>query len=104
MSVIVTAAKISVALGAVSAVSYSMNLSKPNYPQVAQRALKIRQAAEYLGMSLKTLLENYSHHHPDYLSGARDAFDRAPKDRQRKVATDREQTQPNVLRIADRSR
>jgi len=51
VSVIVTAAKISVALGAVSAVSYSMNLSKPNYPQVAQRALKIRQAAEYLGLS-----------------------------------------------------
>jgi integrase len=24
------------------------------------------QAAEYLGMSVKTLLENYGHHHPDY--------------------------------------
>jgi integrase len=61
------------------------------------------QAAEYLGMTLKTLLENYGHHHPDYLSGPREAFDRAPKDRQRKPTTDRERTQPNVLKIADRS-
>jgi hypothetical protein len=31
------------------------------------------------------------------------AFDRAPKDRQRKPTTDRERTQPNVLKIADHS-
>jgi integrase len=62
------------------------------------------QAAEYLGMSLKTLLENYGHHHPDYLSGAREAFDRPPKHRQRNRATERERKQANVLKIADRSR
>ena len=62
------------------------------------------QAAEYLGMTLKTLLDNYGHHHPDYLSGPRETLDRAPKDRQRKPATERELTQPNVLKIADRSR
>jgi integrase len=37
------------------------------------------QSAEYLGMTLKTLLDNYGHHHPDYLKGPREAFDRAPK-------------------------
>ena len=62
------------------------------------------QAAEYLGMSLKTLLENYGHHHPDYLSGPRQAFDRAPMDRQRKPVTERERTHSNVMKIADRSR
>jgi hypothetical protein len=62
------------------------------------------QAAEYFGMSLKTLLENYGHHHPDYLSGPRDAFDRAPMDRQRKLRTERDRTQTNVMKIADRSR
>jgi integrase len=62
------------------------------------------QAAEYLGMSLKTLLENYGHHHPDHLSGPRQAFDRAPMDRQRKPVTDRERTYPNVMKMADRSR
>lgn len=62
------------------------------------------QAAEYLGMSLKTLLENYGHHHPDYLSGPRQAFDRAPMDRQRKPVTERERTRSNVMKIADRSR
>jgi integrase len=62
------------------------------------------QAAEYLGMTLKTLLDNYWHHHPDYLSAPRDAFDRPPKLRQRMPATEREQTQSNVLKIADRSR
>jgi hypothetical protein len=27
------------------------------------------QASEYRGMTLKTLIENYGHHHPDYLKG-----------------------------------
>jgi integrase len=61
------------------------------------------QAAEYLGMSLKTLIENYGHHHPDYLMGPRQAFDRAPMDRQRKPATERERSHSNVMKIADRS-
>jgi integrase len=62
------------------------------------------QAAEYLGMTLKTLLDIYRHHHPDYLSGPREAFDRAPKDRQRKPATEREQTPSNLTKIANHSR
>ena len=62
------------------------------------------QAAEYLGMTLKTLLDNYGHHHPDYLKGPREAFDRAPKHRQRKPRNDREQTLSNVMKIADNSR
>jgi integrase len=62
------------------------------------------QAAEYLGMTLKTLHDNYWHHHPDYLLGPREAFDRAPKDRQRKPATERERSQSNVTKIADHSR
>jgi integrase len=62
------------------------------------------QAAEYLGMSLKTLLENYGHHHPEYLSAPRQAFDRPPMDRQRKPVTERERTQSKVMKIADRSR
>ena len=62
------------------------------------------QAAEYLGMSLKTLLENYGHHHPDYLRGPREAFDRAPKERQRNATTERERMRSNVTKIADRSR
>ena len=33
-------------------------------------------AAGFLGMTLETLLENYGHHHPDFLAGARDAFAR----------------------------
>ena len=34
------------------------------------------QSAEYLGMTLKTLLDTYGHHHPDYLRSPVDAFDR----------------------------
>ena len=33
-------------------------------------------AAGFLGMSVQTLLDNYGHHHPDHLAGARDAFAR----------------------------
>lgn len=59
------------------------------------------QTAEYLGMTLKTLLDNYGHHHPDHLKGPRDAFDRPPMLRQRKAATEREQTASNVTKIAN---
>lgn len=33
-------------------------------------------AAGFLGMSIQTLTDNYGHHHPDHLAGARDAFQR----------------------------
>ena len=61
------------------------------------------EAAEYLGMTAKQLDDTYGHHHPDHLKGPRDAFDRAPKHRQRMHATEREQTPSNVRKIADRS-
>jgi hypothetical protein len=32
------------------------------------------QAAGFLGMSVQTLLEVYSHHHPDYMREAADAI------------------------------
>ena len=59
------------------------------------------EAAEYLGMTPKQLDEVYGHHHPDHLRAARDAFDRAPKLRQKLTATEREQTFWNVKKIAD---
>jgi integrase len=61
------------------------------------------EAAEYLGMTAKQLDDTYGHHHPDHLKGPRDAFDRAPKHRQRMPATEREQTQSNVRKIANHS-
>jgi hypothetical protein len=63
-----------------------------------------REAAEYLGMTPKQLDETYGHHHPDHLKAPRDAFDRAPKLRQRLNATELEQTPSNVKKIADHSR
>jgi hypothetical protein len=62
------------------------------------------QAAEYLGMTLKTLLDNYGHHHPDYLKGPREALDRPPKHRQKNRTTEREQMQATVRKIADFSK
>ena len=50
------------------------------------------QAAECLGMTLKTLLDNYGHHHPDYLRGPRNVSDRPPQERDRLAATNGEQT------------
>jgi integrase len=62
------------------------------------------EAAEYLGMTPKQLDETYGHHHRDHLKAARDAFDRAPKLRQRLNVTEVEQTSSNVKKIADHSR
>ena len=59
------------------------------------------EAAEYLGMTPRQLDETYGHHHPDHLRAARDAFDRAPKLRQRFDATKREQKPSNIKKIAD---
>lgn len=58
------------------------------------------QAAEYLGMTLKTLLDNYGHHHPDHLRGPRNVFDRAPQQRHSLPSTEQEQTSSNVIKIA----
>ena len=62
------------------------------------------EAAEYLGMTAKQLDDVYGHHHPDHLKGPRQAFDRPPKLRQKIPATEREQSQSNVRKIADHSR
>jgi integrase len=61
------------------------------------------EAAGFLGMTVETLLSRYGHHHPDHLSGARDAFSRH-RNRHRNAATEREQTSSNVTKIADVSR
>jgi integrase len=61
------------------------------------------EAAGFLGMSVETLMRVYGHHHPAYLSGARDAFSRH-RNRHRNAATEREQNETNVTKIADISR
>lgn len=33
------------------------------------------EAAGYLGMTIEMLSQRYGHHHPDHLSGAKQAFD-----------------------------
>ena len=58
------------------------------------------EAAGFLGMTVETLMSRYGHHHPDYLSGARGAFSRH-RYRHRNTATEREQTSPNVTKIAE---
>lgn len=57
------------------------------------------QAAEYLGMTLKTLLDNYGHHHPDYLHGPKSVFDVAPQLRHRIPATESEQRASNIVKM-----
>jgi integrase len=59
-------------------------------------------AAGYLGMTVEQLDRVYGHHHPDHLQAARDAFDRPPQHRHRLTLTEREQTQSNVTKIANR--
>jgi hypothetical protein len=42
------------------------------------------QAAGYLGMSVKVLIDTYGHHHPDYMKEAADAI--TSKDRTKNVS------------------
>ncbi|HEY2227846.1 MAG TPA: tyrosine-type recombinase/integrase [Xanthobacteraceae bacterium] len=57
------------------------------------------EAAGFLGMTVEMLSQRYGHHHPDHLSGAKMAFGR-----HRNAATEREQTQSNVAKIAEFSK
>jgi integrase len=58
-----------------------------------QRGVDPWEAAGFLGMSVKVLIETYGHHHPDHMRGAADAITRKAR-------------APSVLsaRSADRSR
>ena len=58
-----------------------------------QRGVDPWEAAGFLGMSVKVLIDTYGHHHPNHLRGAADAITRKPRT-------------PSVLRApsADRSR
>jgi len=60
------------------------------------------QAAEYLGMSQKLLLEHYGHHHPDYLTAPRDALDSPPQLRHSMPATERERMRPSIAKMGRR--
>ena len=63
------------------------------------------EAAEYLGMTEETLDRVYVHHHPDYLSSPRRAFDkRRPKVAPSLGETEREHPRSNVKKIADKTR
>jgi len=68
-----------------------------------QSGTDLWEAAGFLGMTVETLHERYGHHHPDHLSGAKNAFSRH-RVRHRMDATDREQTKTNVAKISNLSR
>jgi integrase len=61
------------------------------------------EAAGFLGMTVETLMSRYGHHHPDYFSSARSAFSRH-RNRHRNAATEREQKETNVTKIAEFSK
>ena len=56
-----------------------------------QAGTDLWEAAGYLGMTVEMLHERYGHHHPDHLSGAKNAFSRH-RYRHRMKATEHEQT------------
>jgi len=68
-----------------------------------QNGTALWEAAGFLGMTVEVLQERYGHHHPDHLGGARNSFYRR-RNRHRNAATEREQTSPNVIKIADFSK
>lgn len=46
-----------------------------------QNGAEFLEAAEYLGMSVKVLMETYGHHHPRYLRRAANLMGRKPRER-----------------------
>jgi hypothetical protein len=68
-----------------------------------QAGVDIWEAAGFLGMTVEMLSQRYGHHHPDHLSGAKNAFGRH-RNRHRNAATEREQTETDVTKIAEFSK
>jgi integrase len=75
-----------------------------------QAGADVWQSAGYLGMTVETLQNRYGHHHPDYLSDARNVFDRSPDERKSANGSPmverhkRPKTAPNVTKIASNYR
>ena len=69
---------------------------------LAQRGVPTWEAAGYLGMTEKTFVEIYGHHHPDHQKNAVNAFGSPRQFPDRYNATKREHAAPNVVRIADK--
>jgi hypothetical protein len=44
-----------------------------------QRGVDPWEAAGFLGMSVKVLIDTYGHHHPNHLRGAADAITKKPR-------------------------
>ena len=68
-----------------------------------QAGVDIWEAAGFLGMTVEMLSQRYGHHHPAHLERAKNAFGRH-RNRPRLAATEREQPEANVTKIADISR
>lgn len=76
----VTLSKISLAEGPVS--PHTLRHTAATW--LMQRGADPWQAAGYLGMSVKVLIDTYGHHHPDYMKEAADAI--TSKDRTKNVS------------------
>ena len=57
------------------------------------------EICRYAGITMEMFEEVYAHHHPDFMSGVHRGFNRH-RNRHRNAATEREQTAPNVTKIA----
>jgi integrase len=69
---------------------------------LAQRGVPTWEAAGYLGMTEKVVLEIYGHHHPDHQRNAVNAFGSPRQFPDRYSGTKREPAAANVVRIADK--
>lgn len=69
---------------------------------LAQRGVPTWEAAGFLGMTEKTFIEVYGHHHPDHQQNAVHAFGSARQFPDRMNATKREQTVSNVVKLANK--
>ncbi len=58
------------------------------------------EICRYAGITMEVFEEVYVHHHPDYMRGVHQGFNRH-RYPHRNAATEREQTAPNVMKIAD---
>jgi integrase len=68
-----------------------------------QEGVDLWEAAGYLGMTVEMLSQRYGHHHPDHLSGAKNAFSRQ-RVRQKNHGNKHEQTSSSVIKTIDFSK
>jgi hypothetical protein len=82
---------------------YGATLRHTALTWLALEGVDVYEILRFGGITMEVFENVYAHHHPDHMKGVAAGFNRH-RNRHRNIVNGREQTPPNVAKIADYSR